>query len=157
MLYFSAFQSHLWNLILARWLEAQAEPGELVPVDLKLGTFPIPRGMEPRRVEALGRTSLPLPSARSPLPQGPLGGVIEGVLDSFHLGWKDLRIKHLKDIFFSKGSRPCLFFPKEVRAETEADALHPGRRALRLRFELPKGSYATILVKRITDAAESGP
>ena len=42
-------------------------------------------------------------------------------------------------------------------AESEADELHPGRRALRLRFELPKGSYATILVKRITDAAESAP
>ena len=157
MLYFSAFQSHLWNLILARWLEAQADSGELVRVELKLGTFPFPRGMACERVEALRRTNLPLPSARTPLPHGALGGAIGEALAPFHLEWKDLRIKHLKDVFFSKGSRPCLFFPKDVRAEPEADALHPGRRALRLRFELPKGSYATILVKRITEAAESGP
>ena len=157
MLYFSAFQSHLWNLVLARWLESQAEPGELVGVALKLGTFPFPRGMACERVEALRRTNLPLPSARTPLPPGALGGVIGEVLAPFHLEWKDLRIKHLKDVFFSKGSRPCLFFPEDVRAEPESDTLHPGRRALRLRFELPKGSYATILVKRITEAAESGP
>jgi tRNA pseudouridine13 synthase len=41
--------------------------------------------------------------------------------------------------------------------EPRDDDLHPGRLALRLAFELPKGSYATILVKRITDAAEAAP
>jgi tRNA pseudouridine13 synthase len=157
MLYFSAIQSHLWNLVLARWLEAKAEPAELVPVELKLGTFPFPRRMQPDRVRELRRESLPLPSARTPPLHGPLGAIIEEVLVGRHLEWKDLRIKHLKDIFLSKGSRPCLFFPEHLQFQPEADALHPGRRALRLSFELTKGSYATILVKRITDAAEPGP
>jgi tRNA pseudouridine13 synthase len=157
MLYFSAFQSHLWNLLLAGWLEFQAQPGELIPVDLKVGTFPFPRGMHPDRVEALRRSSLPLPSARTPQPQGPLGEVAQKVLAPRRLEWKDLRIKHLKDVFFSKGSRPCLFFPGQLQVEPRDDEIHPGRLALRLAFELPKGSYATILVKRITDVAESAP
>jgi tRNA pseudouridine13 synthase len=157
MLYFSAFQSHLWNLLLAGWLAHHAEPSELVPVDLKVGTFPFPRRMHPDRVAALKRTSLPLPSARTPQPQGPLGEVVRQVLAPCRLEWKDLRIKHLKDVFLSKGSRPCLFFPEQLRVEPRADELHPGRLALLLAFELPKGSYATILVKRITDAAESAP
>ncbi len=114
MLYFSAFQSHLWNLLLAGWLEAHAAPGELVPVDLKVGTFPFPRRMPPDRVQALSRASLPLPVRRTPLPQGPLGAIVEQVLAASGLAWNDLRIKHLKDIFFSKGSRPCLFFPSEL-------------------------------------------
>src|SRR5262249_12390824 len=50
MLYFSAFQSHLWNLVLARWLEAQAGPGQIVPVELKLGTFPFLRELAPQKV-----------------------------------------------------------------------------------------------------------
>ncbi len=157
MLYFSAFQSHLWNLLLARWLETGAAPGELVPVELKLGTFPFPRRMHPERVEELKRGNLPLPSARTPPPQGRFGAIIEEVLAARRLEWKDLRIKHLKDIFLSKGSRPCLFVPGRLGYEPEPDALHPGRTALRLSFQLPKGSYATILVKRITDAAEAGP
>jgi tRNA pseudouridine13 synthase len=155
MLYFSAFQSHLWNLLLAGWLQSHAAPEELVPVELKVGTFPFPRGMNPDRVQALSRSGLPLPSARTPEPQGPLGEVVRQVLAPWQLEWKDLRIKHLKDVFFSKGSRSCLFFPEHLRVEPRADELHPGRLALRLAFELPKGSYATILVKRITDAAES--
>jgi tRNA pseudouridine13 synthase len=157
MLYFSAFQSHLWNLLLAGWLELRTEPGDLVPVELKVGTFPFLWRIHPDRVLALSRTSLPLPSARTPQPQGPLGEVVQRILAPRRLEWKDLRIKHLKDIFFSKGSRPCLFFPKNLRVEPADDELHPSCLALRLAFDLPKGSYATILVKRITDAAESAP
>ena len=157
MLYFSAFQSHLWNLVLARWVESMAGPEKLIPVDLKLGQFPFPRAFPADRLQMLRSAALPLPSARTPEPTGPLGPIVATALAPFQLGWKDLRIKHLKDIFLSKGSRPCLFFPAGLAAETEDDELHPGRRALRLAFELPKGSYATILVKRITDAAGASP
>jgi tRNA pseudouridine13 synthase len=157
MLYFSAFQSHLWNLVLAGWLRAELDPAQLTLVDLKLGPFPFPLGIPPERVQELRSVWLPLPSARTPPPSGRLGGVVEEVLVGRRLEWKELRIKHLKDIFLSKGSRPCLFFPEHLHVQPEADALHPGRRALRLSFELPKGSYATILVKRITDAAEPRP
>lgn len=155
MLFFSAFQSHLWNLVLAAWLRASAPPGELVPVELKAGLFPFPRHMAAERVDALRKLDLPLPCARTAAPEGPLGAIVAEVLTPFGLAWNDLRIKHIKDIFFSKGSRAALFAPAQLRASREADALYPGRRALRLSFELPKGSYATILVKRITDAAET--
>ncbi len=115
MLYFSAFQSHLWNLLLAGRLEAEAGPGELVPVDLKVGTFPFPRRMEPERVQALRPLSLPLPCAgRRSLPEDS-DRSSSGCSRPSRLGWSDLRIKHLKDIFFSKGSRACLFFPGHLR------------------------------------------
>ena len=139
MLYFSAYQSHLWNLLLAGWLEANAGPGELVLVDLKVGTFPFPRRMPPERVGGLSRASLPLPCARTPLPEGPLGAIVEKVLAPSGLAWNDLRIKHQKDIFFSKGSRPCLFFPSELRFGREDDALHPGRQRPAPRLRAAEG------------------
>jgi tRNA pseudouridine13 synthase len=80
--------------------------------------------------------------------------VIGGTLEDFHLGWSDLRIKHLKDVFFSKGTRSCLVFPENLQATCRDDDLHPGRHALHLAFDLPKGSYATILVKRITEVRD---
>jgi tRNA pseudouridine13 synthase len=109
--------------------------------------------MEPELVRELSQTTLPLPSARSPLPQGRLGEIVVEVLQDFGLAWADLRIKHLKDIFLSKGTRPCLFFPQDLEFSAVADELHPDRRGLRLSFALAKGSYATILVKRLTDTA----
>ena len=71
------------------------------------------------------------------------------------LEWNELRIRKLKDLFLSKGNRPALFFPKMLTHEVLADELYAGRRKLRLSFELSKGSYATILVKRVTVAAEN--
>ena len=97
---------------------------------------------------------MPLPSSRNPIPPGALGMVIQEVLKGFQLEWAELRVKHLKDVFFSKGSRACLTFPEKLELEAIDDELYPGRRGLRLSFELSKGSYATIMVKRITAAAD---
>ncbi len=75
------------------------------------------------------------------------------MLSAFQLTWPDLRVRHLKDVFFSKGSRPALVSPENLRAEINDDQLHAGSKSLRLAFELGKGSYATILVKCITAGA----
>jgi tRNA pseudouridine13 synthase len=152
-LYFSAFQSHLWNLFLAGFLEGVTRPDERVPVELKAGTFPFPRRLKPEQVQMLFESPIPLPSCRNPLPEGPLHEVIHAVLERFRLSWSALRVRHLKEVFLSKGARPALFFPERLEYRGIDDELHPGRKGLRLSFELCKGSYATIVVKRITDAA----
>ena len=75
------------------------------------------------------------------------------MLAAFQLTWSDLRVRHLKDVFFSKGSRSALVFPQDVAASISDDELHRGKKAVELSFELGKGSYATIMVKRITALA----
>jgi tRNA pseudouridine13 synthase len=152
-LYFSAFQSHLWNLILARWIQHSTEPFQRVAIELKAGPFPFPRQLTREQVQTLCEFPIPLPSSRTALPAGPLEAVIRDVLKGFELEWMSLRVKHLKDVFFSKGSRACLTFPEKLELSAIDDELHPGRQGLRLSFELSKGSYATIMVKRITEAA----
>jgi tRNA pseudouridine13 synthase len=88
------------------------------------------------------------------MPDGPLGEVVRDVLQPFDLEWNNLRVKHLKDVFLSKGSRPGLIFPRDMESTLRDDELHPRRKAIHLAFSLGKGSYATILVKRVTDIAE---
>ena len=46
-----------------------------------------------------------------------------------------------------------LVFPEHLDALVSDDLVHRGKKLLRLSFELGKGSYATILVKRITAGA----
>ncbi|MBV8314909.1 MAG: hypothetical protein JOZ53_08235, partial [Planctomycetaceae bacterium] len=46
---------------------------------------------------------------------------------------------------------PALFFAENLEHSAAADELERGRMKLRLAFELPKGAYATLLVKRLTD------
>lgn len=155
-LYFSAFQSHLWNLLLSRWIESNTQPDQRVMIDMKVAILAFPRDLQPRQRRSLEALPLPLPSARTPLPDEPLGPLIGQVLEPFQLSWNDLRVRHLKDVFLSKGTRLPLVSPENLEFSLLADELHAGRQALKMAFELGKGSYATILVKRIIDVADQG-
>src|SRR5262249_23506418 len=137
-LVFSAFQSHVWNLMLGRWIEQVIRPEQRVEVAFRTATLPIHRNVDPDQAEALADCAIPLPSARTKAPEGPIGDAARAVLEPLGLAWEDLRVKHLKDVFFSKGLRPALFFASNLSHSSEADELHPGRQKLRLGFDLPR-------------------
>lgn len=153
-LYFSAFQSYLWNLMLGRVIDRTTRAEQRVPIDFKVATLPIHRGLDEDQARILAECRLPLPASRTPLPAEGLERevALEAVAEQ-GLAWEELRVKHLKDVFFSKGTRPALFFADKLTSAVAADEFHPGRRKLKLGFELPKGAYATLVVKRVTDAA----
>lgn len=152
-LYFSAYQSHLWNLLLGRLIESITRPDQRVPIAFKAATLPLHRGLDPDQAEALRSWRVPLPASRTPLPDGPARDLALSLMSELGLAWEDLRVKHLKDVFFSKGSREALFFADGVSARVEADDLYPGRKKLLVSFDLPKGAYATLVVKRLTEGA----
>lgn len=154
-LYFAAFQSWVWNLMLAGWIERNTSPEQRALVELKVGALTFPSGLDPDQRRLIDATAIPLPSSRTPPPDGPLGEIAADALAAFGLTWADMRVKKLKDVFFSKGVRKPLIPLGEVRSEVLDDEFRKGRKAVRLEFTLPKGAYATMLVKRITET--SGP
>ena len=99
---------------------------------------------------------MPLPSARLHLEQGPLLDLYERVLAEQGLSLRELRVKYPRDSFFSKGERQAIVKPENLRIDRRGDDdLNPGRQRLTLEFILPRGAYATILVKRLTIASIS--
>jgi tRNA pseudouridine13 synthase len=150
-LYLSAYQSFLWNRMLATWLTRALGPENLSEVELKLGRVPVPvRVPDDRRAEWESLT-LPLPSARvKPEPGAPWLPVAEEVLQAEGLTLAELKIKGMQKPFFSKGDRAACVRPANLAHETGADELNRGKRTLALKFDLPRGSYATMLVKRVT-------
>ncbi len=150
-LYFSAFQSHLWNLILARLIERSTSEEQRAIIDFKVAQLPIHHDLEPSEAEVLSSAKVPLPASRTPLPEGLLGELALAVVSEHGLTWNDLRVKHLDDIFFGKGTRPAVFHTENLTQSVRNDELYPGRRKLSMKFELPKGAYATLVVKRITE------
>src|SRR5581483_4256750 len=63
-LYLSAYQSHLWNRLLARWLQTHVPPHHLIKLRLRLGPMPAPRTLDDAQRRELESLRLPLPSAR---------------------------------------------------------------------------------------------
>jgi tRNA pseudouridine13 synthase len=135
-------------------IERETRPEQRVLLDFKVAPLPIHRGLDPEQARLLATTRLPLPASRTQLPaEGPIRDLALSVVAEMGLAWEDLRVKGLKDVFFSKGERAAVFLPTETAHDVAADELYPGRMKVTLRFDLPKGAYATLVVKRVTDAA----
>jgi tRNA pseudouridine13 synthase len=61
-----------------------------------------------------------------------------------------MRVKHFKDCFFARGERPLVLEPRDLKHASATDDLYPGRQKLSLEFTLPRGAYATMIIKRVT-------
>jgi len=155
-LWLAAYQSHLWNQILAAVVSDACRGEQLRTLTIGRRELPLFGRLDAAQAITLRATNLPLPSARLHLPAGPLLELYERVLAAEGTALREIRVKYPRDSFFSKGQRPALLLPQDVAHETAPDELYAGRQKLTLRFALPRGCYATILVKAIAgDASDS--
>ncbi len=153
-LYLSAFQSSLWNKVLAAAIQASCPEEARVDVELALGPAPFFRSLPGGSQLDLSTLMIPLPSSRFVYEDDvPITALTDQVLSSEGLTREAIKIKHPRDSFFSKGERAAVIRATDVTRDEGEDSLYAGQRALKLCFSLPRGCYATILVKRITAAA----
>lgn len=150
-LYLSAYQSHLWNRILARWLTQHVPAESLRPVKLRLGPVPFHHAVDPGTLQALAELQLPLPTSRwKPAEGDPRLPLVESVLGEDGLSLRDMQVRGIRELFFSRGDRAALCRPENLTHEWGDDERNRGRLRLTLGFDLPRGSYATLLVKAVT-------
>ena len=150
-LYLSAWQSHLWNRMLGRWLTACVATDQLMHIRLKTDDIVMPRLMPTALRPDWDALTLPFPSARLKFDAtAPWASVVEAVMAEEGIPLEQMRIKGMHKPFFSKGERAGKVTVSNLSWADASDDLNPGRRTLELRFELPRGCYATMLVKRVT-------
>jgi tRNA pseudouridine13 synthase len=150
-LYLSAYQSHLWNRMLAHWLRRHLRPEQLYEVPLRLGPVPFHRGLDAAQLQELAALQLPLPSARLKLDaDDPRAEVVQAVLGEENLQLRDLQVRGIRELFFSRGERAALALPQSLSWEFAEDEGHRGRLRLTLAFELPRGAYATLIIKAVS-------
>lgn len=148
-LYLAAYQSWLWNRIAARWLEALL--GEMPEsVEIAGERFPVfcelPADFDRDAV-------LPLPSHQAVYRDPVLAVIVGDVLAQERLSLGDLKARVLKKAYLPRGNRPLLLFPRETTLSTPAhDERFPGRRKVVLSFALPRGGYATLVLKALASA-----
>ena len=145
-LYLAAYQSYVWNRALDRWLRDRFPADALGAIHLRVGEFAAPAGGDAAVLAAFEALSLPLPSARlkASTPE------LDAVLAEEGLTLAAMRVPGLQKPYFSKGERRACVKPAGLTAVPGDDELNRGRRTLTLAFELPRGAYATMVVKRVT-------
>lgn len=154
-LYLAAWQSYLWNKMLATWLQTHVSPTHLLYVRSRFGEMPVPRRLSEKGLLEWQAMTLPLPSARLKIdPEAPWASLVETVMAQEELPLSEMKLKDFRKPFFSKGDRAAAIFPQGLQLEADSDNLHPGKQKLVLRFDLPRGCYATMIVKRLTQTME---
>jgi tRNA pseudouridine13 synthase len=148
-LWLAAFQSHLWNQILARLIEQQVNAEQMEPQTIGVGQSPFFRRLNDEQRGRLQKAMLPLPSARLHLENPELLVLYDEVLGKERLELRQVRVKYPRDTFFSKGDRRAVYQPTNLSQQFAPDDLYPGRQKLSLQFALPRACYATILIKRL--------
>ena len=155
-LYLAAWQSHLWNKMLAAWLRENVSANHLLSMTMRMGAFPLPRTMPDGTRTLWKELVLPLPSARLKLePDSPWLPIVEEVMLAEGLKLEEMKLQGFRKPFFSKGDRAASVIPEGLTSTAENDELNAKKKKLILRFELPRGCYATMIVKRLTQTHES--
>ena len=145
-LYLAAYQSDIWNRVLAQMLTDTLPPEQLTALPLRLGPVPAPLV----KAGELADLKLPLPSARLKLVPGAIyEAALSAVLAEEGYPLSEMKIRGLRQPFFSRGERSAFVWPNDLGGTNAADETHPKRRKLTLTFDLPRGSYATIVIKRL--------
>lgn len=145
ILYVSAYQSWLWNRTLAAIVRKLPDTYE---VDYAAGKHVFYRTLSPADHDRLAELAVPLitPSQKF---EGELAEITAALLQEDKVEQRHFRLKKLAKTFFGKGLRDALIAPGGLESSIGDDELNRGRRKMTLSFELPKGSYATVLLKRL--------
>jgi tRNA pseudouridine13 synthase len=141
-----AYQSWLWNEI-ARRVVVERCPPPFIAVSTPFGRLAFPRASHaPGPIVDL---AIPLLSSRSALEE-PWRSAAEEVLDAEGIAVGDLRIPGLREPYFGEVPRTVFVDATEFSlGPFEPDESMEEKRMFkrRLRFFLPRGSYATVLLR----------
>ncbi len=147
-LYLAAYQSLLWNRIAARYLEARlGGAGESLYVEIAGERLPVYHEL-PRDWDR--ETVIPLPNHRAAYGEPGLVKAVTQVVEGEGLALNNLKARILKQAYLAKGERTLLLFPEDLSASgPEPDERYNNRAKLTLDFLLPRGSYATLVIKAL--------
>jgi tRNA pseudouridine13 synthase len=149
----NAYQSFLFNEVLGRWLqELSAEQAfPLIPLRYAFGTYQFYEELPTQGRTGIETALLPVPGYDTTATDSRVRRILEEVLAQEGIGLSDLRVRQMHRIRVGGVDRSAIVVPEEFQADTPApDDMYPGRWKTVLRFFLPRGSYATMLIKRLT-------
>jgi tRNA pseudouridine13 synthase len=100
--------------------------------------------------ERLKELSIELPRRGATFADPDVDRIARDVLKEEGLALEDLKIRGLASMYFGRGSRRAIVVPQNlVMTDPEPDERNAKKLKVTLKYDLPRGSYATLLVKRV--------
>jgi tRNA pseudouridine13 synthase len=155
LMYVHAYQSLLWNKTAITFLSLKglaASKGRMMPYSQ--GQLFFPDGK-------IADTKIPLigfGTSIEGIKNARIKNIITGILSEENITPRDFIIRQMPEITSEGGMRPLLIAVTKLRmGKLLPDELHPGKKKQTLSFAIPKGSYATIVVKAFIGSVQTSP
>jgi tRNA pseudouridine13 synthase len=146
---FSAFQSHLWNESLRRLIRMKVQA--CAEVSGREGAYLFWPGLDTESLSYFGAFDIPTAAPKIEFRDDSSRLVFDDILKEKGLSPGSFRTKALRRVYFRSFQRKALVIPEELRVLSAGeDELHSGKQKWTLSFFLPRGSYATMLIKRLS-------
>ncbi len=145
----SGLQSFFWNELLGRYLEKLLGAG-LTWVRGAWQHYAFYLSLPKETLSELRELEIPMPGPEWDSENQELKEILAEILEEYDLTLMDFALPRVRNLHFSRHRRRALVFPEEFEMSApEPDSYYPGRWAVRLKFFLPRGSYATMVIKRL--------
>lgn len=144
-LYINAYQSYLWNEMLARYLEQKVRKKEMQKITYSLGKL-----VFVSQPETFLKVEIPLIGFTNFAVDHDLKKIIQDIMEQENIQHCDFIIKQIPELSLEGEMRKAFVNVKNVTiSRKKNDELNPGKKKVKITFSLPKGSYATMVIKRM--------
>ncbi|KKO20783.1 MAG: tRNA pseudouridine(13) synthase TruD [Candidatus Brocadia sp.] len=151
VLFFSAYQSHLWNEVLRKILR-HSEQGEESCLKISrgiAGDYILYTQLDDRNKAYLSGLIIPMPASNIRMPDAFTKNLYAEVLKENNLKSSLFNIRKIRQAFFKGIERRAIVTPEDLSVDSAEDEIYQGRKKLALKFFLPRGCYGTMFIKRL--------
>lgn len=146
-LYINAHQSYIWNETLVRYLELKAKKKEVQKVIYSLGKLVFISNHK-----QFVNLEIPLLGFSNNIVDNELTKIIVEIMEQEKINPRDFIIKQIPELSLEGEMRKSFIEVKNLTiSRKKKDELNAGKKKVKISFSLPKGSYATMVIKRMIE------
>lgn len=169
VLFFSAYQSHLWNEVLRKIIRSVGSDsfmsedahtngwhGQtcLSVADVKIhkgiaGDYVLYKQLDDKNKSYLSGLIIPMPASNIRMPDAFTKNLYAEVLKENNLKPSLFNIRKIRQAFFKGIERRAIVTPEDLSIDSAEDEIYQGKKKLILKFFLPRGCYGTMFIKRL--------
>lgn len=143
---FSAYQSFLWNNMLAKFIE----PIGRTKIPIKGWLYPSYTELDKDNLNYLKNLELPTHGIKPGFTDEKVEDFYNQALVDEGLFQEKLSMRKYRKVILKSFMRQAIVIPKDLKIlEISNDEIYKGKKSITLSFTLPRGSFATVLLKHL--------
>lgn len=144
-IFFSAYQSYLWNKILSKLIEENLEKIDYIKI--KCWQLPMYRTLE-QNLDKLREIYIPTPGIEPKFTGDDIKQLYDSVLATEGIHQRKLSLRKYRKKILKSFQREAIVIPSDIKIESiDDDEIYAKTKKIVLSFALPRGSFATTLIK----------